>query len=206
MRRTASFAFLLIACLSLAACDDAAVVPLSASWLEWPLATAPDRPFDVRIVGFTDAAIDKVRIRTRTEGDTVTIELYGFEENCADLCRFVFDRVVQVPGIPAPTTQTIWLRAPLRIFGPVVLTDAIPMDYTMRAAGDAQWTQHASGCYEITPAIDGSGSSRRFVSHEAPPDSAPVFTGFIYGRIHSTETASCGPVTASVIVIDSIRD
>jgi hypothetical protein len=205
MRRT-SFAFLLIACLFLAACDDGVVVPLSVSWLEWPIATPPDRPFDVRIVGFTDAAIDEVRIRTRTEGDTVTIEPYGFEENCADLCRFVFDRVVQVPGIPASTTRTIWLRTPQRIFGPVILTEAIPMDYTMRAAGGARATQHASGCYEITPALDGSGSSRRFVSHEAPPDSAPVFTAFIYGRIHSTETASCGPVTASVIVVDSIQD
>ena len=58
MSRTA---FLLIACLSFAACDDGVVVPLSVSWLEWPIATPPDRPFDVRIVGFTVAAIDKVR-------------------------------------------------------------------------------------------------------------------------------------------------
>lgn len=212
MRRTASSAFLLIACLSLAACDDTNLIPLSVSWLEWPAAAAPGRPFDVRVVGFTNAAIDEVRTRTRTVGDTVTIEFYAFAGHCEDLCRHVFDRVIQVPAIAAPTARTIWLRAgsgrtapqPPRTFGQVIVTDAIPMDYTMRAAGHALWTQRSSDCYEISPALDGSGTNRRFVSYE-PPDSGTAFMAFVYARIHSTQTATCGPFTGPVIVIDSIR-
>ena len=225
MRRTASSAFLLIACLSLAACDDFVIdrgggggdfksqeVVLSARWLEWPMAAAPGTPFGVRLVGFTDINIDKLRIRIVTAGDSVTVEPYGFTESCGDLCRSVFDTVVQVPGIAAPTARTIWLRAPsgtgsapqpVRIFGPVILTDAIPMDYTMRAAGRASWTLRSAGCYEINPALDGSPTNRRFTSYD-PPDSATIFP-FAYGRIHSTQTASCGTVTAPVIEIDSIR-
>lgn len=224
MRRTLLFPPVLISCVLFAACDDFVIdgggggsfegheVVLSASWLEWPVAAAPDRPFGVRLVGYTDRNIDRLRIRILSAGDSVTIEPYGFTESCADLCRSVFDTVVQVPGIAAPVARTIWLRAPtgagaapkpLRFFGPVILTEAIPMDYTMRAAGRASWTPRASGCYEINPALDGSPTSRRFTSYD-PPDSATIFP-FVYGRIHSTQTASCGTVTAPVIEIDSIR-
>jgi hypothetical protein len=212
MRRTRSLAFLLLSGLALAACEDSTVIPLSVGWLEWPAAAAPGKPFDVRIVGVTHAAIHEVRTRTRTNGDTVTIELYAFAGKCEDLCRHVFDRVIQVPAIEAPMARTIWLRAgigrtapqPLRTYGQVIVTDAIPMDFTMRAAGGALWRERSSGCFEIEPALDGGGSNRRFVSYDQPPDSA-AFMAFIYGRIHSTQTASCGPFTASVLVIDSIR-
>lgn len=224
MRRPASFALLLIACLSFA-CNNPVIdggggggiftgheITLRASWLEWPMAAAPGTAFGVRLVGYTDPNIDRLRIRIRTEGDTVTIEPYGVTESCADLCRSVFDTVVQVPGIAAPTERTIWLRAPtgigeppqpLRIFGPVILTPAIPMDYTMRAAGRASWTARSTSCYEITPALDGSPTNRRFASND-PPDSTKIFP-FVYGRIHSTQAVICGAFTAQVIEIDSIR-
>jgi hypothetical protein len=223
MRRP--FTFPLLGCLSLAACDALPIigdkgdgggnsheVTLRASWLEWPMSAAPGAPFGVRVVGYTDINIDRFHARVRIEGDTVTIEPYGFTEPCADLCRSVFDTVVQVPGIAAPTVRTIWLRAPTglgvppqprRTFGPVVLTEAIPMDYTMRAAGRAKWTPRSLDCYEINPALDGSPTNRRFTSYD-PPDTA-IFPPFVYGRIHSTQDGSCGTVTAPVIEIDSIR-
>ena len=226
MRRSAAFALPLLVCLSLAACDDFVIdggggndggggggdqITLSVTWLEWPVAAAPDTPFGVRVVGYTDWNIDRVRVRVRATGDTLTIEPYGITRPCPDLCRQVFDTLVQVPGMPAPTVRTIWLRSPigfgatqsLRLFGPLSLTAAIPMDYTTRAAGRATWTTRSPDCYEINPALGGSPSPRRFTSHD-PPDSATIFP-FIYGRVHSTQAAICGTVTAPVIAIDSIR-
>lgn len=213
--RAARFASLLVVSVAvLSACDDdSAVTPLSASWLEWSDSVAAGPPFGVHLYGRMGVEPRNLRVHVRRNGDTVTIEPYSVGPPCEIGCAralFAYDTLVWVPGIVTSTPRTVVLRAPkdasvpappwpLRTFGALTVSPAVPVQPLMHSVGVGSGFQRSPGCFVVTP-IE---RSRVYISAEQPPAWAPGFAGFVYGRIDPVLRSVCLD-DAYVIQVDSI--
>ena len=213
--RAARFASLLAVSLAvLPACqDDSAVTPLSASWLEWSDSVAAGAPFGVRVYGVTSGDQRYLRVRVQVANDTLTIEPFSVAPPCRDMCPLglgLYDTLVWVPAITAASPRFIAVRAtnhwqaagppwPLRTFGALIVSPTVPVQPLMRSVGVGSGFERSIGCFVVSP-LEGA---RVYISKDQPPDWAPGFTGFLYGRVDPVLRSTCLD-DAPVIRVDSI--
>ncbi len=216
MSMRARFACLLVGFFAVfTACDDASVVtPLSASWIEWADSVAAGAPFGVRLYGVTAADQRYLRVRIHVANDTLTIEPFSVAPPCRGGCPLglgLYDTLVWVPAIAAQSPRLITVRAanhwqapgppwPLRTFGTLTVSPAVPAQPLMYSVGVGSGFERSLGCFVVTPVE----LSRVYISADQPPAWAPGFTGFAYGRIDPVLRSVCLD-DAYVIQVDSIR-
>ena len=211
--RAVRFAPLLFAGLAvLPACSDEKndiSEPLTVSWLEWADSVTSGVRFGVRVYGVILRSRGYLRIVVQVNGDNVTIRPYSVGPPCNSACLaqyFVYDTLMWVPAIAAPSPRTVTLWAPssdaaiVRRFGSTIVSPDTVVQPLTRSVGAGYGLRDSFGCYVISR---GLLLKSRLVSADQSPTWAPGFTGFVYGRVDPVLGSPC-VLDAPVILVDSI--
>lgn len=196
------------------ACDtNAAVLPTTVHWMEWPATVLVQDPFKVRMIVDWPCAAEGFRAGPSADESAVTFAPYFLKHTDDVLCVAAgpaslviggLDTAAFAPGLPADYTRTYELRAaaevfaqplanrlPVRTFGIVTVTLAAPTAPVVRnAAGRVFLNVDTVGCARVQPVGLYSPSGGYVL--ENPIDTAGLSGTFVRGYLYQPAVPRCG--------------